>query len=160
MDLREHIRDVPGFPKPGIVFKDITPLVAHGPALRWTVDRFCERYKGAVDIVLGIESRGFIVGSAVAYALGVGMALVRKPGKLPADTYGAGGHNSISALAPDPATPATKASTRSRLCAIEPFIFQLPAIMIARSFELISVYPVLMPGRLRCITARGERSCW
>jgi len=87
MDLREHIRDVAGFPKPGILFKDITPLVAHGPALRWTVDRFCERYKGGVDIVLGIESRGFIVGSAVAYALGVGLALVRKPGKLPADTY-------------------------------------------------------------------------
>ena len=89
MDLRAHIRDVPDFPKPGILFKDITPLLANGPALRWTVDHFAERYRGAVDIVLGIESRGFIVGSAVAYALGVGLALVRKPGKLPADTYAA-----------------------------------------------------------------------
>ena len=89
MDLREHIRDIPDFPKPGIIFKDITPLLAHGPALAWTVDHFAERYRGAVDIVLGIESRGFIVGSAVAYALGVGLALVRKPGKLPAETFSA-----------------------------------------------------------------------
>jgi adenine phosphoribosyltransferase len=89
MDLRAHIRDIPDFPKPGIVFKDITPLLADGPALRWTVDHFAERYRGAIDIVLGIESRGFIVGSAVAYALGVGLALVRKPGKLPAQTFAA-----------------------------------------------------------------------
>lgn len=89
MDLRAHIRDIPDFPKPGVIFKDITPLLANGPALRWTVDHFCERYQGTVDMVLGIESRGFIVGSAVAYALGVGLALVRKPGKLPAETYAA-----------------------------------------------------------------------
>ena len=87
MDLRDHIRDIPDFPKPGVVFKDITPLLANGPALRWTVERFCERYRGKVDMVLGIESRGFIVGSAVAFALGVGLALVRKHGKLPAATY-------------------------------------------------------------------------
>ncbi len=89
MDLRAHIRDIPDFPKPGVIFKDITPLLANGPALRWTVDHFCERYQGTVDMVLGIESRGFIIGSAVAYALGVGLALVRKPGKLPAETYAA-----------------------------------------------------------------------
>ena len=89
MDLRAHIRDIPDFPKPGVIFKDITPLLANGPALRWTVDHFCERYQGTVDMVLGIESRGFIVGSAVAYALGVGLALVRKPGKLPGETYAA-----------------------------------------------------------------------
>ncbi len=89
MDLRAHIRDIPDFPKPGILFKDITPMLAHGPALRWTVDHFAERYRGAVDIVLGIESRGFIIGSAVAYALGVGLALVRKPGKLPSETFAA-----------------------------------------------------------------------
>jgi adenine phosphoribosyltransferase len=86
MDLRQHIRDIPDFPKPGIVFKDITPLLANGPALRWTVDQFAERYRGAVDIVLGIESRGFLIGAALAYALGVGIAIVRKPGKLPALT--------------------------------------------------------------------------
>ncbi len=89
MDLRAHIRDIPDFPKPGILFKDITPMLAHGPALGWTVDHFAERYRGAVDIVLGIESRGFIVGAAVAYALGVGLALVRKPGKLPSETFAA-----------------------------------------------------------------------
>jgi adenine phosphoribosyltransferase len=87
MDLRTHIRDIPDFPKPGIVFKDITPLLANGAAWRWTIDHFCERYQGSVDIVLGIESRGFIVGSALAYALGVGLAVVRKPGKLPAETF-------------------------------------------------------------------------
>jgi adenine phosphoribosyltransferase len=89
MDLRRHIRDVPDFPKPGIVFKDITPLLAHGPALRWTIDQLGERYRGAVDMVLGIESRGFIIGAALAYALGVGIAIVRKPGKLPAQTFAA-----------------------------------------------------------------------
>lgn len=89
MDLRRYIRDIPDFPKPGIVFKDITPLLADGAALRWTIDQLGERYRGTVDMVLGIESRGFIIGSALAYALGVGIAIVRKPGKLPAQTYSA-----------------------------------------------------------------------
>ena len=89
MDLRRYIRDIPDFPKPGILFKDITPLLADGPALRWTVDQLSERYRGAIDMVLGIESRGFIVGAALAYALGVGIAIVRKPGKLPAQTFSA-----------------------------------------------------------------------
>jgi adenine phosphoribosyltransferase len=89
MDLTAHIRDIPDFPKPGILFKDITPLLANGPALRWTVDHFAERYRGSIDMVLGLESRGFIIGSAVAYALGVGLALVRKRGKLPAETFSA-----------------------------------------------------------------------
>jgi adenine phosphoribosyltransferase len=88
-ELRRHIRDVPDFPKPGIVFKDITPLVASGPALREVVDRIAARYRGTIDMVLGIESRGFIVGAAVAYSLGVGLAVVRKPGKLPAESYSA-----------------------------------------------------------------------
>jgi adenine phosphoribosyltransferase len=89
MDLRRYIRDIPDFPKPGIVFKDITPLLANGQALRWTVDHLSERYRGAVDMVCGIESRGFIVGAALAYALGVGITIVRKPGKLPAQTFAA-----------------------------------------------------------------------
>jgi len=89
IDLRKHIRDIPDFPKPGIVFKDITPLLADAAAFRATVDRFVERYRGKADIVLGIESRGFIIGSAVAYGLGTGVALVRKPGKLPAQKYAA-----------------------------------------------------------------------
>jgi adenine phosphoribosyltransferase len=89
IDLRSRIRDIPDFPKPGIVFKDITPLLADGPAFRGMVDRFVERYRGRVDMVLGIESRGFIIGAAVAYGLGTGIAIVRKPGKLPYQTHSA-----------------------------------------------------------------------
>ena len=89
IDLRRHIRDIPDFPKPGIVFKDITPLLADAAAFRTAVDSFVERYRGRVDVVLGIESRGFIVGAPVAYGLGTGVALERKPGKLPAQTYAA-----------------------------------------------------------------------
>src|SRR2546429_2047987 len=89
MDLERYIRDIPDFPKPGIVFKDITPLLADSVAFRATVDRFVDHDGGRVDVVLGIESRGFIIGAAVAYGLGTGLALVRKPGKLPHQTYAA-----------------------------------------------------------------------
>jgi adenine phosphoribosyltransferase len=82
-ELKTYIRDIPDFPKPGIVFKDITPLLADARALAATVDHIAEPFLGSVDAVLGIESRGFIVGAAVAYRLGVGMAIARKPGKLP-----------------------------------------------------------------------------
>ena len=88
-DLARHMRDIPDFPKPGVVFKDITPLLADATAFRATVDQFVERYRGRADMVLGIESRGFIIGAAVAYGLGTGLAVVRKPGKLPARTYAA-----------------------------------------------------------------------
>jgi adenine phosphoribosyltransferase len=88
-ELARHIRDIPDFPKPGVVFKDITPLLADRAAFRTTVEQFVARYRGRVDVVLGIESRGFIIGAAVAYGLGTGLALVRKPGKLPAQTYAA-----------------------------------------------------------------------
>jgi len=88
-DLRSFIRDVPDFPKQGIVFKDITPLLSNAEAFHEAVSRLADRYRGRVDTVLGIESRGFIVGAAVAYALGVGLTLVRKPGKLPAETHSA-----------------------------------------------------------------------
>ena len=87
IDLRSRIRDIPDFPKPGIVFKDITPLLADGSAFHEAIDRFVERYRGRVDMVLGIESRGFIIGAAVAYGLGTGIAIVRKPGKLPYQTH-------------------------------------------------------------------------
>ncbi|GIW40675.1 MAG: adenine phosphoribosyltransferase [Candidatus Binatia bacterium] len=85
-ELRRFIREIPDFPKPGIVFKDITPLLADGPAFAFAVDRISERYRGKVDKVLGIESRGFILGAAVAYALRCGFAIVRKAGKLPHET--------------------------------------------------------------------------
>jgi adenine phosphoribosyltransferase len=88
-DLKAYIRDVPDFPKPGIIFKDITPLLADGEAFRVIVDGIADRYRGRVDIILGIESRGFIIGAAVAYALHAGLAVVRKPGKLPAQTFAA-----------------------------------------------------------------------
>ncbi|HYC55293.1 MAG TPA: adenine phosphoribosyltransferase [Candidatus Binatia bacterium] len=87
MDIAALIRNVPDFPKPGILFKDITPLLANGEALAWVVDRMAERYRGRIDAVVGIESRGFLLGAPVAYALGVGLCIVRKPGKLPHDRH-------------------------------------------------------------------------
>jgi adenine phosphoribosyltransferase len=86
-DLRLHIRDIPDFPKPGILFRDITPLLADADAFRSAIDGLIAPFRGRVDLVLGIESRGFIVGAAAAYALGTGIAVVRKPGKLPYRTH-------------------------------------------------------------------------
>jgi adenine phosphoribosyltransferase len=88
-DLKQYIRDVPNFPKAGIMFRDITPLLANGPAWRNTVSYVAEQYRNRIDIILGIESRGFLIGSAVAYELGCGIAVVRKPGKLPAAKFDA-----------------------------------------------------------------------
>ena len=86
-DLRRHIRDIPDFPKPGILFRDITPLLADADAFHAAIDGLIAPFRGRVDVVLGIESRGFIVGAAAAYALGTGIAVVRKPGKLPYRTH-------------------------------------------------------------------------
>ena len=86
--IRQAIRDIPNFPKPGIVFKDITPLLSNGPLFRKTIDILATRYRShKIDTVLGIESRGFIVGAGLAYALGAGFSVVRKPGKLPYTTH-------------------------------------------------------------------------
>jgi adenine phosphoribosyltransferase len=82
-DLRRFIRDVPDFPQPGILFRDITPLLANARAFAAAVDGIAAPHLGKVDLVLGVESRGFIVGAPVAYRLGVGFAIARKPGKLP-----------------------------------------------------------------------------
>jgi len=88
--IRAAIRDIPDFPRPGIVFKDITPLLSNGSLFGKTVDLIAERYRDQkVDTVLGIESRGFIFGSALAYKLGAGFSVVRKPGKLPYETHSA-----------------------------------------------------------------------
>jgi adenine phosphoribosyltransferase len=88
--IRQAIRDIPDFPKPGIVFKDITPLLANGALFAETIDLLGERYHSQrVDTVLGIESRGFIIGAALAYKLGAGFSVVRKPGKLPFETHSA-----------------------------------------------------------------------
>ena len=82
--LRERIRDIPDFPKPGIVFKDITPLLADGDALRFTVNAFTDHFSDRrIDKVVGIEARGFILAAPVAYCTGAGFVPVRKAGKLP-----------------------------------------------------------------------------
>lgn len=88
MDLKSLIRVVPDFPEPGISFKDITTLLKNGPALAEAVKRMADAFREEnVDLVVGVESRGFIFGAPVAYELGVGFIIVRKPGKLPADKY-------------------------------------------------------------------------
>ena len=83
--LQGLIRDVPDFPKPGIVFKDITPLLADGAALSVAGRAMADPFRGrGVDMIVGVESRGFILGALVARELDVGFVPVRKPGKLPA----------------------------------------------------------------------------
>jgi adenine phosphoribosyltransferase len=84
MDLKAYVRDVPDFPKPGIMFKDITPLLQDPLALRYAVDKLAEfGVPLKPDVVLGAEARGFILGAALAYSLGAGFVPARKPGKLP-----------------------------------------------------------------------------
>ena len=85
--LRENIRDVPDFPKPGIIFKDITPLLANHKAFSATIGSLAERYRDAkVDVVVGIEARGFIFGAPLAERLGCSFVPMRKKGKLPYKT--------------------------------------------------------------------------
>jgi len=87
MDLKSFITIVPDWPKPGISFKDISSLMENGEAYRYATDQIVEYAKDkAIDIVVGPEARGFIIGCPVAYALGVGFAPVRKDGKLPRET--------------------------------------------------------------------------
>ncbi|MBT2656794.1 adenine phosphoribosyltransferase [Bacillus sp. ISL-18] len=87
MDLREFITIVPDWPKPGIKFKDITPLMNNGEAYRYATDQIVSYAKEKqIDIIVGPEARGFIIGCPVAYSLGVGFAPVRKEGKLPRET--------------------------------------------------------------------------
>src|SRR5436309_6201037 len=88
--LRSTIRDVPDFPKPGIVFKDITTILKEGPLFRASVDLFLEQCRGKqIDKVVGIDARGFLFGSAVAYELGIGFVPLRKKGRLPYKTESA-----------------------------------------------------------------------
>ncbi len=90
IDLAAKIRDIPDFPRPGIVFKDIMPLLADPAALRETVDRLAEwAAPRKPDLILGAEARGFITGGALAYTLGCGFVAARKPGKLPWTTISA-----------------------------------------------------------------------
>ena len=87
-DFKQYIRDIPDFPTKGILFRDITPLLQHGSAFHQAIRALAARHDGArPDAVVAIESRGLIVGSALAYELGVGVIPVRKKGKLPHKTY-------------------------------------------------------------------------
>lgn len=87
LDLHDLIRDVPDFPKPGIVFKDITPLLRDPAGLAMAVELMASPFRGkGVDVVCGAESRGFIFGTAIAQALSAGFIPIRKPGKLPSKT--------------------------------------------------------------------------
>ncbi|OKL38201.1 adenine phosphoribosyltransferase [Domibacillus mangrovi] len=87
MNLQDYINIVPDWPKPGVQFKDITPLMGNGDAFRYATDQIVEyARKKEIDLVVGPEARGFIVGCPVAYSLGVGFAPVRKEGKLPRET--------------------------------------------------------------------------
>jgi adenine phosphoribosyltransferase len=89
MDLRKYIRDVPDFPKKGIVFKDITPLLSDREALQFSLGALSDRFKDrGISKVIGIESRGYIFAPAIALALHAGFVPVRKPGKLPWRTVG------------------------------------------------------------------------
>jgi len=87
MDIRDHIRTIPDFPKPGILFYDISTLLAHPQAWRRTVDLLAEAVRPQKpDLLIGIESRGFLVAAPLALELGCGFAMMRKAGKLPGDT--------------------------------------------------------------------------
>jgi len=84
LKLAEHIRNIPDFPKPGILFRDITTLLEHGPAFKKAVDEIAAKFKNKkIDKVVAVEARGFILGGAIAHKLGVGFVPVRKKGKLP-----------------------------------------------------------------------------
>lgn len=87
-DLKTYIRDIPGFPKEGIIFKDITTLLKNGAKFRESVDLMAEAFKGKkVDVIVSVEARGFMFGAALAYKTGAGIVPIRKKGKLPFKTH-------------------------------------------------------------------------
>ncbi|MDQ2681316.1 MAG: adenine phosphoribosyltransferase [Candidatus Eremiobacteraeota bacterium] len=84
MDIQSYIRAIPDFPIPGILFRDITPLLQDAKAFAAAIDLFVDKYKGQnIDYVVGVEARGYMLGAPLAYAIGAGFVPVRKPGKLP-----------------------------------------------------------------------------
>ncbi|MGA2655096.1 MAG: adenine phosphoribosyltransferase [Gammaproteobacteria bacterium] len=87
MDIKQVIRDIPDFPKPGILFRDISPLLADPKAYHYVIDQFYSRYANdKIDTIIGIESRGFLFASTLAYKLKLPLAMIRKHGKLPPPT--------------------------------------------------------------------------
>ncbi|MDX8397541.1 MAG: adenine phosphoribosyltransferase [Mariprofundaceae bacterium] len=87
INIRDYIRDIPDFPKPGIVFKDITPLLASGDAFAACISALACSVPSDASVIVGMESRGFLFGAALAQLTGLGFVPVRKPGKLPADVH-------------------------------------------------------------------------
>ncbi|MGA2395136.1 MAG: adenine phosphoribosyltransferase [Candidatus Lustribacter sp.] len=88
MQLEALIRAIPDFPIPGILFRDVTPLLSDAGGFKAMVDLFADKYRGAnIEYVVGIEARGYMLGAPVAYALGAGFVPVRKPGKLPGEKF-------------------------------------------------------------------------
>ena len=89
MDIKSLIRTIPDFPKPGVMFRDITTLLKNTEGFRSTIDQLVAKYRGVkIDKVAGIESRGFIIGAALAYHLKAGFVPIRKKGKLPGENFG------------------------------------------------------------------------
>src|SRR5260370_15540255 len=85
--LKRYVRSIPDYPQPGVLFRDITPLLQHAPTLRFAIDVMASRYRHmGIDAVVGIESRGFILGTPLAYILGTALVPVRKKGTLPGTT--------------------------------------------------------------------------
>src|SRR5258706_4657103 len=85
--LKRYVRSIPDYPQPGVLFRDITPLLQHAPTLRFAIDVMASRYRHmGIEAVVGIDSRGFILGTPLAYILGTGFVPVRKKGKLPGTT--------------------------------------------------------------------------
>lgn len=82
-----NLREVPDFPVPGVLFRDMTPLLANGPAFKELIELLAEEYRGKIDAVAGLESRGFILAAPIAAALGIGMIAIRKAGKLPGPVH-------------------------------------------------------------------------
>ena len=87
MELKDYIRDIPDFPRPGILFRDITPLIKSPDAFRYVIDRLADHYTGwAIDVIVGVESRGFLFAAPLALRLEKSLVPVRKKGKLPFET--------------------------------------------------------------------------
>ena len=144
VELRSYIRDIPGFPKPGIVFKDIMPLVGDPAGLRETVQQLAAFARPlAPDLIVGAEARGFICGAALAYELGIGFAAARKPGKLPYQTVRATyaleyGTDSLVLIHDD--LLATGGTARAKVDLIE----QLGGIVVGAAFIVELAF---LPGR-------------
>lgn len=86
--IRGNIREIPDYPSPGVLFRDITPLLANGPAFGAMIEALADHYEGRIDAIAGLESRGFILAAPLAVKLGIGMLTVRKAGKLPGPVIG------------------------------------------------------------------------